>query len=86
MIMDFMGNKISQHTFLQRRSKAGDPMPYDYMSCKKSLESVNRNTAKAKFSCISPVPPACYQMTAGRVMSFPLSTSSFHHGSPSPGG
>jgi len=47
--------------------------------------------SKAKFSFLSPIPPACYQMTllvgllessGGRIRSFPLSTSSLHHGSP----
>jgi hypothetical protein len=46
---------------------------------------------KAKFSFLSPIPPAFYLMTlpvglpessGGRIRSFPLSTSSFHHGSP----
>jgi hypothetical protein len=46
---------------------------------------------KAKFSFLFPIPPACYRMnllvglpesSGGRVRSFPLSTSSFHRGSP----
>jgi hypothetical protein len=57
---------------------------------KNYLQVWTRILLKAKFSFISPIPPVCCQKTllvvltesSGRRISFPLSTSSFHHGFP----
>jgi hypothetical protein len=58
---------------------------------KNHLQALKEILHKAKFSFLSPTPPACYQMSllvqlqessGGWVRSFPLLTSSFHHGSP----
>jgi hypothetical protein len=38
------------------------------MASKKSLASMNKNICKAKFSFLSPIPPACYHDSAGRIV------------------
>jgi hypothetical protein len=52
----YKGNKIPQHGFLQRRSKAVSPLSSDFTACK----SMNKNTSKAIFISFSKILLSCY--------------------------
>jgi hypothetical protein len=42
-------------------------MSYDFTACKNSLASMEKTLRKTKFSFLSPILPACYLVTAGKI-------------------